>query len=85
MKHTIKIRNILIIIFFVTLINLNSIFVNNIKADDVKEFQIEGMSVGDSLLNFYSKEEINKAKKNRNYNLYPENKFAHIAFAKKKK
>lgn len=74
----------LLVVLFVSSISINSIFVNNIEADDVKEFQIEGMSVGDSLLNFYSKEEINKAKKNRNYNLYPENKFAHIAFAKKK-
>ena len=73
----------LLIVLFVTSISLNSIFVNNISADDVKEFQIEGMSIGDSLLNFFSKEEINKAKKDRNYKLYPENKFAHIAFANK--
>ena len=74
----------LLVVLFVTSISINSIFVNNIEADDVKEFQIEGMSVGDSLLDFYSKEEINKAKKSRNYKLYPENKFAHIAFLKKK-
>tara|TARA_B110000037_G_scaffold202046_1_gene243904 strand:+ start:271 stop:858 length:588 start_codon:yes stop_codon:yes gene_type:complete len=28
------------------------------KADDIKDFEIEGMSVGDSALNFYSKNEI---------------------------
>ncbi len=28
------------------------------KADDIKEFQIEGMSIGDSLLNYHSKEII---------------------------
>ncbi len=28
------------------------------KADDIRDFQIEGMSVGDSLLDFYSKKEI---------------------------
>ena len=28
------------------------------KADDIKDFEIEGMSVGDSLLDYYSKDEI---------------------------
>ena len=28
------------------------------KAEDLSEFEIEGMSVGDSLLNFFSKKEI---------------------------
>ena len=28
------------------------------KADDIKDFQIEGMSIGDSLLDFYSKSKI---------------------------
>ena len=30
------------------------------KADDINEFEIEGISTGDSLLNFYSESEINK-------------------------
>ena len=30
------------------------------KADDIRDFQIEGMSIGDSLLDFFSKKEINK-------------------------
>jgi hypothetical protein len=29
------------------------------KANDIRDFQIEGMSIGDSLLDFYSKREIN--------------------------
>ena len=29
------------------------------KADDIRDFEIEGMSIGDSLLDFYSKDEIN--------------------------
>ena len=73
----------LLVVLFVTSISLNSIFIKNIKADDVREFQLEGMSIGDSLLDFYSKEEINKAKKSEFYQLYPENKFAHIGFTKK--
>ena len=33
------------------------------QADDIRDFQIEGMSVGDSLLNYFSKEEIEKRHK----------------------
>ena len=34
------------------------------KADDISDFQIEGMSVGDSLLNYMSETEIKKNKQN---------------------
>ena len=40
-------------------------------ADDIQDFQIEGISVGDSLLDYYSKEEIKKGKKN----YYKDNEF----------
>ena len=33
------------------------------KADDIRDFQIEGMSIGDSLLDFFSKSEIDSFKK----------------------
>ena len=33
------------------------------KADDIKEFEIDGMSIGDSLLNFFDKEKIINLKK----------------------
>ena len=36
------------------------------KADDISEFEIEGMSIGDSLLDYFSKDEI---KSNINYDL----------------
>ena len=42
-------------------------------ADDIRDFQIEGMSVGDSLLDYFTKEEIKK--NNRNYTQYKSNKF----------
>ena len=29
------------------------------KADDISEFEIEGMSIGDSALDFFSEEQIN--------------------------
>jgi len=32
------------------------------KADDISEFEIEGMSIGDSLLDYFSEEEIKKFK-----------------------
>ena len=34
------------------------------KADDISEFQIEGMSIGDSLLDYFSEEKIKKEEKN---------------------
>ena len=37
------------------------------QADDIRDLQIEGMSVGDSLLDYFSKEEINKKR-----NSYPD-------------
>ena len=37
------------------------------KADDISDFEIEGISVGDSLLDHYSINEINEALKNPSY------------------
>ena len=34
------------------------------QADDIRDFQIEGMSIGDSLLDYFSEEEIKKNKVN---------------------
>ena len=36
-------------------------FAKNILADDISDFQIEGMSIGESLLNFFTQSEINKS------------------------
>ena len=47
------------------------------QADDIRDFQIEGMSIGDSLLNIFSKKEIEKGK----IDTYPNsNKFSTIQF-----
>jgi len=35
-------------------------FIFNVKADDVNDFQMEGMSIGDSALDYYTKKEIKK-------------------------
>ena len=45
-------------------------------ADDIRDFQIEGMSVGDSLLHYFSEEEITEKKKY----FYRNKKFAGIIF-----
>ena len=34
------------------------------QADDIRDFQIEGMSIGDSALDYYEKEKINSLNKN---------------------
>ena len=49
------------------------------KADDIKDFKIEGMSIGDSLLNFFSEKDI----KSRKITTYPNSdKYYVIAFPK---
>ena len=37
------------------------------KADDIRDFQIEGMSIGDSLMDYFSESEINKSRKVKKY------------------
>ena len=67
-----------IIIIFLFLLSLQSFT----KADDIGDFQIEGMSVGDSLLDYYTKEEINKKKnsyKDKGY-IYPSRDFYSLTF-----
>ena len=41
-------------------------------ADDIRDFEIEGISLGDSLLDFYTKEEIDKSLPYVSY--YPKSK-----------
>lgn len=45
------------------IIILSLCFMTSSKADDIKDFQIEGISVGDSLLDHFSKSEIQNASK----------------------
>jgi len=46
------------------------LFSSSVFGDDISDFQIEGMSVGDSLMDYFSEEEITKLKKN----YYPKSK-----------
>ena len=47
------------------------------KADDIRDFEIEGMSIGDSLLDYFDKSEIKKnfIYKNNKYYLFVSTKF----------
>lgn len=52
------------------------------SAEDARDFQIEGMSIGDSLLNYYDKKEIQTAYNNATF--YKDKAFA-VIFVKKEK
>ena len=47
------------------------------KADDIRDFEIEGMSIGDSLLKFYNKKTIDDNKV-----FYKSNKFYQVSIDK---
>ena len=51
-------------------------------ADDIMDFQIEGMSIGDSLLDYFSKKEI---KDNTNIDYYTNDKYTSVEFIKDKR
>ena len=69
------INKILIYLVLILTFNCQSLA----KADDIRDFQIEGISIGDSLIDYFTKKEINKEKKYRIK--YPNsNKFTAITF-----
>ena len=47
------------------------LFSSSVLADDISDFEIEGISIGDSLLEYYSKTQI----KNANKTIYPTSNF----------
>ena len=55
-------KKLLILLFSLFFLSSPSVF-----ADDISDFQIEGVSVGDSLLDYMSKDEIKKAEQNSSY------------------
>ena len=55
------------------------------KADNVHDFQIEGISVGDSALIYFNKDEIDKQMKMDTSYLYPDKKYIKILIPNKKK
>ena len=52
------------------------------QADDIRDFQIEGMSIGDSALDYFSEKEI---KQNINKNYYKNKKYTSVEFYKDKR
>ena len=50
----------------------------NAYADDIKDFELDGMTAGDSLLNYYDKKKIKEALNDAYY--YKNNEFADIFF-----
>jgi len=77
MKHTNKfIKKLLGILFLSLLLTIP------LKADDIRDFQIEGMSIGDSLLDYFSEEKIEKKKKKGL--VYPNKDFYSATFGSSK-
>ncbi len=65
-------RKILVIVF------LNLFIFNPSKGDDIRDFEIEGMSIGDSLLDYFTKNEIQKEMNTEFAYEYPGNKFIKV-------
>ena len=65
--------------FLATLI-LISMFQTPSWSDDIRDFQIEGMSLGDSLLDYLSEKKISDEIKSPNAFVYKNNKFVAIYF-----
>ena len=53
---------------FLAIIVLSLYLITPSQADDIRDFQIEGMSVGDSLLDYFPKKKIKKAQRYDNTN-----------------
>ena len=48
------------------------------KADDIRDFEIEGMSIGDSLLGFFNEDSIKEEMNSDTVFIYKDNKFIDI-------
>ena len=68
---------------FVIILSLG--FITQSQAEDIKDFQINGISLGDSLLNFFSKEFIEQALKNKNTYYYKNKEYADLILSPLKK
>ena len=59
---------------------LTFIFQSLSKADDIRDFEIEGMSIGDSLLDHFDKKDLNRFIKDGYF--YKDNKFSRTEYEK---
>ena len=62
MTHIGHSEKVLVMRVFITVLVLIFSLQSWSKADDIRDFEIEGISIGDSLLDFFSKEEILQSK-----------------------
>ena len=53
---------------FLLILILTLSFQSLTKADDIRDFEIEGISIGDSLLDYFSEDQIKKSKRYDNKN-----------------
>lgn len=72
-------KKYLIIIFFLNFCNCAAF------ANDIRDFQINGISLGDNLLNFYNRELIQQKLKNKETYYYKNNKYADLILSPLKK
>ena len=63
---------VLVMRIFIAVLVLVFSFQSWTNAEDIRDFQIDGMATGDSLLNFFSEDEIQESLKNPTY--YPKSK-----------
>ena len=59
---------------FITVIILIFSLQSFTKADDIRDFEIEGISIGDSLLDYFTEEEIKNHNQDNYYNWVKEKK-----------
>ena len=60
---------------FLGILVLSLFLITPSQADDIRDFQIEGMSIGDSLLDYYDEERLKKIKKKINFKKKIHNKY----------
>ena len=79
MTHISHSEKILLMRIFLSVLILIFSLQSWIKADEVNEFEIEGLSVGESLLKYLTKNEIHKIN-NKNSAEYPNSYFVSINY-----
>ena len=79
-----KLINKLIIRLFISLLFITFGFQSWTKADDIRDFEIEGMSIGDSLLDHFNIEDIKKEINSDFIYMYPGDKFLKVGVGESK-
>ena len=78
MTHTGHSGKVLVVRIFLSVLILIFSLQSLSKADDVINFEIEGMSVGDSLLDYFSKNNIEEEINSKFSYKYKDNKFVKL-------